>query len=247
MWCQSRVPGHLRLLASFNFFTLSKTMDISRLKVFDWIMLAQGTGLTLVLCLGALVGGGVIASLANIPTVWPQLHAARALVIGYVELFRSTPLMLQLVAIFFALPLFGIKVAPFLAAMIGLVLYSGAYLTEILRSGLQAVPRGQWETALSLGMSRLQTVRYVIVAQAARISIPSIVSFTVMLVKGSSVVSVIGFVELTRAGRLVVEWTREAFIVWLVVAAIYFVICYPLSLLAGRLEEKLGHGTRSAV
>ena len=73
-----------------------------------------------------------------------------------------------------------------------------------------------------------------------------VVAVTVMLVKGSSVVSVIGFVELTRAGRLVGEWTREAFIVWLVVAAIYFVICYPLSLLAGRLEEKLGHGTRSA-
>ncbi len=221
-------------------------MDITRLKTFDWLMLAQGTGLTLVLCVGALIGGGIIAALANFPTVWPRRHLARALVIGYVELFRSTPLLLQLIAIYFALPLFGVQVAPFVAAMIGLVLYSGSYLTEIVRSGLQAVPRGQWETALSLGMSRLQAVRYVVAAQAARIAIPSIVGFTVMLVKGSSVVSVIGFVELTRAGRLVVEWTREAFAVWLLVAAIYFLICYPLSVLAGRLEQKLGHGTCSA-
>jgi polar amino acid transport system permease protein len=221
-------------------------MDITRLKPFDWIMLAQGTGLTFVLCLGALLFGGLVASLANVPTVWPRLRTARVLVILYVEVFRSTPLLLQLIAIYFALPLFGITVAPFVAAILGLVLYSGAYLTEIMRAGLQAVPRGQWETALSLGMSRTQAVRYVIFTQAARVAIPSIVSFTVMLVKGSSVVSVIGFVELTRAGRLVVEWTREAFAVWLVVAAIYFLICYPLSLLAGRLEKRLSHGTRSA-
>jgi polar amino acid transport system permease protein len=116
-------------------------MNVSRIQYFDWLMLAQGAALTVALCLIALCGGTVIAALANIPTVWPRLRLARVPTTAYVELFRSTPLLLQLIAVYFALPLFGISVAPFAAAVIGLVLYSGAYLTEISRSGLEAVPR----------------------------------------------------------------------------------------------------------
>jgi polar amino acid transport system permease protein len=96
-------------------------------------------------------------------------------------------------------------------------------------------------------MSRLQAIRYVIFTQAMRVALPSIVSFAVLLVKGSSVVSIIGFVELTRAGRQVVDWTREAFGVWMLVAVIYFLICFPLSLMSKRLERRLAHGSRPAL
>lgn len=221
-------------------------MDFSKLKIFDWLMLGQGTLITIALCLAAIVGGGLIAMLAMTPTVWPKRWILRAAVIGYVEFFRSTPLLLQLIAIYFALPLVGLPIPAVVAAGIALILYSGAYLTEILRAGLEAVPRGQWEASLSLGMSRAQVLRNVIAQQALRIVLPSIVSFIVMLVKGSAVVSVIGFSELTRSGRLVVEWTREPFAVWIVVGLIYFLLCYPLSILGRRLEHRLGHGTSTA-
>jgi len=221
-------------------------MDFSKLKPFDWLLLGQGTLITVALCLVALLGGAVLALLAQVPTAWPRLRLLRAPVIAYVEIFRSTPLLLQLIAIYFALPLLGVQVQATFAAGLGLILYSGAYLTEIFRAGLEAVPRGQWEASLSLGMSRGQVLRYVIAQQAGRIVLPSIVSFMVMLVKGSAVVSVIGFAELTRSGRLVVDWTREAFAVWVFVGLIYFLLCYPLSILGRRLERRFGHGIAAA-
>ena len=222
-------------------------MDYGKLHPADWTLIGQASLVTIVLCIGAMLGGMLIAALANAPAIWRSLRWLRPLVVVYVEFFRSTPLLIQLIAIYFALPLMGVQVPAVLAASVALVLYSGAYLTEIFRAGLQSVHRGQWEASLSLGMSRLQAIHHVIFVQAARVALPSIVSFAVLLVKGSSVVSIIGFVELTRAGRQVVDWTREAFAVWLLVAAIYFLICYPLSLISKQLEKRLAHGSRSAL
>jgi polar amino acid transport system permease protein len=221
-------------------------MNITALKPYDWFLIGQGTLITVALCALALTGGTLIGCLACAPTVWPRLRLLRLLAVSYVEVFRSTPLLLQIIALYFAFPLFGIQVPAVVAAGLALVLYSGAYLTEVFRAGLEAVHRGQWEAALSLGLSRWQVLTRVIMPQAVRVVLPAGVGFAVMLVKGSAIVSVIGFTELTRAGRLVVDWTREAFAVWLLVAVIYFAICYPLSALGRRLERRLGYGTAAA-
>lgn len=157
----------------------------------------------------------------------------------YIEVFQGTPLLMQLFLIFFGLSLAGLEVSPWLAAAVGLTLFSSAYLAEIWRGCVEAVPRGQWEASSSLAMSYLEQMRHVILPKALRLAIAPTVGFSVQVIKGTAVASIIGFIELTKTGSMLANATFQPFLIYGLVAASYFLLCYPLSLYAQYLERKL--------
>jgi polar amino acid transport system permease protein len=164
----------------------------------------------------------------------------RWLATGYIELFQGTPVLMQLFVTYYGLAvLFNIQVDAWSAVLLAFTLYSGAFLGEIWRGSIQAVPRPQWEAAECLALSFPQQLWYVIPPQAARISIPPTVGFAVQLIKSTSIAAIIGFVELTRAGQLMTDATFQPMIVYPIVAALYFLLCWPLSLLAQILERRI--------
>jgi polar amino acid transport system permease protein len=157
----------------------------------------------------------------------------------YVEIFRGTPLLMQLFIAYFGLSILGLNLPRFVAVSVPLILYTGAYMGEIVRAGIEAVHRGQREAGLSLGMTHSQLLRYVVAPTAVRVMVPPTVGFLVQLVKGTSLAYVVGYVELTRAGYIVSQSTYATMLVFTLVGAIYFAICYPLSLASQRLEFRL--------
>ena len=194
---------------------------------------------TLLLSLGALVGGGIVGLLVAILRTAPS-RLLRWLAIGYIEIFQGTPVLMQLFVTYYGLAvLFNIRVDAWPAVLLAFTLYSGAFLGEIWRGSIQAIPRPQWEAAACLSLSFPKQLWYVILPQAARISIPPTVGFAVQLIKSTSIAAIIGFVELTRAGQLMTNTTFKPMIVYPIVAALYFILCWPLSLLAQRLERRI--------
>ncbi|ACR31845.1 amino acid ABC transporter permease [Burkholderia glumae] len=164
--------------------------------------------------------------------------ALRGLVKCYIEVFQGTPLLMQLFVVFFGLPLVGLDVPPWLAATLGLTFFTSAYLAEIWRGCVEAVPRGQWEASASLAMSYLEQLRHVILPQAARIAVGPTVGFGVQAIKDTALVSIIGFTELTKAGTMISNATFRPFLVYGLVALIYFALCYPLTRWARSLQRK---------
>jgi polar amino acid transport system permease protein len=156
----------------------------------------------------------------------------------YIEIFQGTPLLMQLFLVFFGLPLLGVEVQPWIAATVGLTLFTSAYLAEIWRGCVEAIPKGQWEASSSLAMNYFEQLRHVILPQATRIAIGPTVGFGVQAVKDTALVSIIGFTELTKAGTMISNATFRPFVVYGLVAVIYFVICYPLTRYARTLERK---------
>jgi len=193
---------------------------------------------TVGLSLIAFAGGGLLGALVALARVGPNA-VARGASIAYIEVVQGTPLLMQLFLCFFGLALFGIDVSPLAAASIALTVYASGYLGEIWRGCIQAIPRGQWEAAASLGLSFADRLRYVIVPQAVRIAVPPTTGFLVQIIKGTALASIIGFVELTKAGTIINNATFQPFLVYGFVAAIYFALCYPLSLLSASLERRL--------
>jgi len=157
----------------------------------------------------------------------------------YIEVIRGTPVLVQLFIIYFGLPSLGMKFDPLTASIIALGLNSAAYQAEILRASIKSIPESQYLSAESLGMSTGQIYRYVVLPQSIRIAVPALVNELVTLVKESSIVSVIGVVELMRKGDYMVASTFRAFEVYLGVAIIYFLVCFLLSQLSKIVEEKL--------
>src|SRR5713226_7572176 len=205
----------------------------------EFLYLLKAIPWTLLLSAGALAGGAVVGLLIAILRTAPS-RILRGLAIGYIELFQGTPVLMQLFVTYYGLAVvFNIQVDPWPAVMIAFTLYSGAFLGEIWRGSIQAIPRAQWETAQCLSLSYLQQLRYVILPQAMRISIPPTVGFLVQLIKGTSIAAIIGLVELTRAGQLIVNVTFQPMIVYPVVAALYFAVCWPLSFLSRTLERRI--------
>jgi polar amino acid transport system permease protein len=168
-----------------------------------------------------------------------KLRVLRALAIVYIQIVQGTPLLILLFLSYFGLSLVGFRLDPLVAAGISLTFYVGAFLGEIWRGCIEAVPRTQWEASDCLGLNRFQQYAYVILPQAIRIATPPTVGFMVQVVKNTSLASIIGFVELTRAGQIVNNSTFQPFLVFLFVAAIYFAICYPLSVTSRALERKM--------
>jgi polar amino acid transport system permease protein len=159
-----------------------------------------------------------------------------------VQLFQGTPLLMQLFLAYFGLALFGVNVPAWLAAALALTLYTSAFLTEIWRGCVNAVPKGQWEAAASLAMSFGETMRHVIGPQALRIALPPTVGFLVQVIKGTALASVIGFIELTKAGTMITNATFRPFTVYACVALMYFLLCWPISAWSRRLERTLRRG-----
>lgn len=156
----------------------------------------------------------------------------------YIEVFQGTPLLMQLFVVFFGLPLIGLDVSPWVAATAGLTFFTSAYLAEIWRCCVEAVPKGQWEASASLAMSYVEQLRHVILPQAARIAIAPTVGFGVQAVKDTALVSIIGFTELTKVGVAISNATFRPFVVYGLVALIYFALCYPLTRYARTLQRR---------
>src|SRR6266487_1909818 len=147
----------------------------------------------------------------------------------YIEFFQGTPLLMQLFLFFFGIALFDIEVSPWMAATMALTFWTSAFLAEIWRGCVESIPKGQWEASSSLAMSYVEQMRYVILPQASRIAVAPTVGFSVQVVKGTALASIIGFVELTKAGTMLNNATFRPFLVYSLVALIYFCLCYPLS------------------
>lgn len=202
-----------------------------------WMILA-GAQATLVLSVMAFTGGGIFGLLVALartaPMRWLRVPAA-----GFIDFFQGTPMLLQLFLVFYGLPVFGFHVNVWVAAAVGLTLHAAAFLGEIWRGGVQAVPRGQSEAASALGLSYVHRMRYVVLPQALRIAVAPTVGFAVQIVKSTALTSIIGFTELSKASTVITNATFSPFTVYACAALIYFALCWPLSRLSLLLERKL--------
>lgn len=211
-------------------------MTLSLAQILPFLLMAARW--TLLLAAIAFIGGGIGATLL---LLWRYASPrfGRRFTSVYIQLLQGTPLLLQLFIVFFGLPMLGVDVAPLMAASIALTLYASAFLAEIWRGCVDAIPRGQWDASASLGMNYLVQMRYVILPQSLKIAIPPTVGFLVQLLKSTALASIVGFEELTRAGQIVANATFKPFVVYGLVALIYFAMCYPLTLGSRYLERRM--------
>jgi polar amino acid transport system permease protein len=201
-----------------------------------WII-ANGLWATLALSAIAFTGGG-LAGLGVALARTAPFKGLRVAAAAFIDFFQGTPMLLQLFLVFYGLPVLGIKVNVWVAASLGLTLHAGAFLGEIWRGGIQAVPRGQTEAAEALGLGYWTRMRHIVMPQALRMSFAPTVGFLVQLIKGTSLAAIIGFVELSRSGQLVSSITYKPLLAFGLVAACYFAICFPLSRYSARLERR---------
>jgi len=200
--------------------------------------LLRGTLSTVAISAAVIVLGTATGILAGLLRFVPW--AAVRMGVGWaVEFIRAVPLLLQIFFIFFGLPAIGIKIPTFPAAVLALSLWMLANTAEVVRGGIQSIPRGQMEAATSTGLTWGQAMRYVIFPQAVRRMLPPFVGLCTILVKDTSLAAIIGVFELTRAAQETIERTFRSFEIYLAVAAIYFCLSYPLSVLAQRAESRL--------
>lgn len=203
----------------------------------EFMFILEAARWTLALSAMAFIGGsllGIVIALCRVAdTRLPRIAST-----GFIRIFQGTPLLLQLFLIFFGAPVFGLDINPWIAAGVALTLNSAAFLGEIWRGCIEAVPRGQWEAAAALNLNYAARMRDVILPQAFKIALAPTVGYFVQVIKGTSLAAIIGFTEITRAGQIINNATFEPLKVFSVVAAIYFVICWPLSLLAAWIERR---------
>jgi len=202
------------------------------------LFLLQGAGWTLVLSLMAFVGGGLVGFLVALCRVSPN-RTLRWFSFAYVQLIQGTPLLILMFLTYFGLSILGLTLPAIVAAGLSMTVYVSAYIGEIWRGCIQAVPRTQWEAAECLALSRVQRMRLVVLPQALRIATPPTVGFMVQIVKNTSLASVVGFVELARAGQVVNNSIFEPLIVYMLIAGLYFLLCFPLSWWSRQLEHRL--------
>jgi polar amino acid transport system permease protein len=202
-----------------------------------WGPLARGLVVTLQVSSLALIcalGLGVATAILRLVGTRLQRWLAR----GYLELIRNTPLLIQIYLIYFVIaPLVGLD--RYATAVAALSVFGGAYVSEIVRAGIEAVPRGQWEAAASLGLARVQVYRLVVLPQAGRMLLPPLTGQAITLIKASAIVSVIAVFDLTTEGRNIISDTFMTFEIWLTVAAIYLAVTLSLSLAVDVLERRL--------
>ena len=205
------------------------------------VYLVEAARFTVLLSVIAFVGGAIVGLPIALLRV-SKSRVLRGLASGYIQLIQGTPLLIVLFLSYFGLGIMGYKLVPLVAAGLSLTFYAAAFLGEIWRGCIEAVPKTQWEASDCLGLNSFQQYAYVILPQALRIAIPPTVGFMVQIVKNTSLASVIGFVELARAGQIVNNSTFEPFAIFTAVAAIYFMLCYPLSVAARTLERRAHAG-----
>ncbi len=209
-------------------------------------ILAKSAGMTVVLSVLSFPLAILLGLLVAVGRLYGP-RPARWVLGAYVEFIRGTPMMLQLYFIFFFLPEIGVNIDPFTTAIMGLAINYSAYESEIYRAGLQSVPPGQMEAALSLGMSRPQALRRIVVPQAVRMVIPPVVSDFIALFKDTSVCSVVTIVELTKRFTVLSQSTQATVELMALTAILYLLMSYPLSIAARRIEKRLGVGQHLSV
>jgi polar amino acid transport system permease protein len=213
-------------------------------QTFGWqhlSLILQGALVTVQICVLSVVFGGffgLLIGLMSTGTIRPLQWVSGV----YVGLIRGIPVLLIIFFVYFGVPLLapGSSLAEYWAGVIALSIFAAAYIGELVRGSIQAVPRGQFEAAEALGMPYVERMRWIILPQAARLIVPPGVGFLVILIKDSSLVAVIGLIELTRAGNIVSSQTADPIVAYTVVGAFYFVICFVLSSVARRFERRLG-------
>ena len=207
----------------------------------DGLILLLALRWTLLLGVIAFVGGGAVGAIVALARVarprWLRILAA-----VYIKVLQGLPLLILLFLVFFGLNILGIAVNAWTAAAIGYTLYGSAFLGDIWRGCIEAVPAGQWDAATALGLRPAARLRLVIAPQALRIAVAPSVGFLVQLLKSTSLASVIGFTELTQAAQMVNNVTFQPLAVFGTAAGLYFLLCYPLSLWSTRLEARLRRG-----
>jgi polar amino acid transport system permease protein len=209
------------------------------LNVNHLMFLGYGALWTIGLSLIGLFGGGIAGFIIALCRISPN-RIVRLLSAGYVQLIQGTPLLVIMFLTYFGLPTLGVTVSPLTAAGASLTIYIGAYLGEIWRGSIESVPRPQWEAAEGLALSRSQRMTKVILPQATRIATPPTVGFMVQIIKNTSLASVVGFVELARSGQIINNSLFEPFLIYTIIAVIYFALCYPISRISRRLEMRSG-------
>ncbi|SEG81053.1 amino acid ABC transporter permease [Bosea lathyri] len=209
----------------------------------EFIFLLVGLKWTVFLsAIGFACGGitGLGVALARTSGI-PVLERVTA---GYIALFQGTPLLMQLFVVYYGLALMGLRLDAWVAVAIGFTLHASAYLGEIWRGAIEAVPRGQTEAAKALSLKYVSRMKDVILPQALRISLPATIGFLVQLIKGTSLAAIVGFTELARAGSIVSNQIFEPLTVFGIVGALYFAMCWPLSLYGAHLESRFAAATR---
>ena len=195
----------------------------------EFLLILAAVRWTILLSVVAFVGGGILGFVVAILRTH-RSRILRILTAGYIQAFQGTPVLMQLFLFYYGFAvLFDVQIDAWPAVALAFTLYSGAFLGEIWRGSIEAIPKTQWEASACLSLGYFQQLRFVILPQAMRISIPPTVGFLVQLVKGTSIAAIVGFVELTRAGQLMVNVTFQPMVIYPLVAAIYFAMCWPLS------------------
>jgi polar amino acid transport system permease protein len=210
------------------------------IREFGWVefmFLLSAMRWTLVLSVIAFVGGGIAGFFVALLRVSP-IAPLRWIAVAYIQLFQSAPLLMLLFLVFFGLALVGASQNAFVSVAIALTCYASAYFAEIWRGAIQSVPQTQWQGSAALGFGYLEQMRHVILPQAVRIATPPTVGFMVQLVKNTSLASIIGFSELTHAAQYINNLTLKPVLIYSLVGAMYFAVCFPLYLLSRRLEAK---------
>jgi len=205
--------------------------------------LLSGLRWTLLLSVIAFVGGGLVGLAVALARTGTSAVLRRATA-GYIAVFQGTPLLMQLFVVYYGLGLIGLQVPAWAAVAIGFTLNASAFLGEIWRGAIQAVPSGQSEAATALGIRYPARMRHIVLPQAFRIAQPATVGYLVQLIKGTSLAAIVGFIELARAGQIVSNQTYQPILVFGVVGALYFVLCWPLSLYSARLETRFAANAR---
>ncbi|MGO4354804.1 amino acid ABC transporter permease [Rhizobium sp. RAF36] len=207
------------------------------------IYLLDGLLWTIVLSALAFILGGIAGFFVMLARI-SRFRWLRRTALVYIQIVQGTPLLIQMFLLYFGLGVFGISVPPLVAAGLGMMVYSSSYLGEIWRGSVESIAKTQFEAAECLGLTRWQALRDVILPQALKIATPPTVGFLVQLVKNTSLASVVGFLELTRAAQVINNSLFQPFLVFGVAALFYFCVCYPLSVWSRSLERKLNVGRR---
>jgi polar amino acid transport system permease protein len=214
---------------------------IRELNASDFVYMLMAARWTVLLSIVAIVGGGVLGVVIALGRL-SGFAVVRFIALAYIQFFEATPLLMQLFLVFFGGTLVGVRLDPWTAAVIAFSLNASAFLSDIWHGSVMAVPEAQWEAARSLALSWGKTLRLVIAPQAARIAVAPTIGFVVQLVKTTSLASIIGFIELVRAGQFINNATLQPMLVYGFVGCIFFVLCWPLSKLSQGLEARLGRG-----
>lgn len=219
------------------------TRWLFRLTPYDILLLLKGGLVTLALSAGAIglgsVFGAVVGWIRSLRIV-KRVRPLWWLTSIYVDTVRGTPLLLQVYFVYYAIPtLTGIDTSVFTAGIATLALFQGGYVSEAVRTGLEAIDRTQWWAGHSMGMTYIQTLRYIILPQAIRIIIPPFIGICLGIIKDTSLVSTIGFIELSFRAKSIGARTLETLPPWLFAAGVYFVICFPISKWSQRIEARL--------